>query len=110
MISALLSSLVFGLCHFGNLIEQPAAATVMQVYFAFSIGLCFCGIYLFSGTLLIPILLHGIVDVGTFLLVTNGLETSSSFNWMYMGLSSLILVEGLVMVIIYQVRKNKEAA
>ena len=104
LIAALLSSCAFGLVHFGNLIEQSLIGTVMQVYFAFATGLCFCGIYLFSGTLLVPILLHGIVDTGSFLLVENADATAASFDWIKMGLSTLILVIGLVLLIIYEKR------
>ena len=102
LVSALLSSCVFGLTHFENLIEQSLIGTVMQVYFTFAMGLCFCGIYLFSGTLLIPILLHGIVDTGSFLLLVNRDAAAVSFDWMKMGLSTLILIIGLVLLIIYE--------
>lgn len=102
LVSALLSSCVFGLIHFENLIEQSFIGTVMQVYFAFAIGLCLCGIYLFSGTLLIPVLLHGIVDAGVFLLAVNSNATAASFNWIHMALSTAILVIGLVILIIYE--------
>ena len=99
LVSALLSSCVFGLIHFENLIEQSFIGTVMQVYFAFAIGLCFCGVYLFSGTLLIPILLHGIVDTGVFLLAVNNNATATSFNWVHMALSTAILIIGLVYLV-----------
>ena len=102
LISALLSSCVFGLTHFENLIEQSLIGTVMQVYFTFAMGLYFCGIYLFSGTLLIPILLHGIVDTGSFLLVVNNDATAVSLDWIKMGMSTLILIIGLVLLIIYE--------
>ena len=102
LVSALVSSCVFGLIHFENLIEQTFIGTVMQVYFAFAIGLCFCGIYLFSGTLLIPILLHGIVDTGVFLLVVNENGAATSLNWTNIGLSTAILIIGLVLMIIYE--------
>lgn len=102
LVSALVSSCVFGLVHFENLIEQTFISTVMQVYFAFATGLCFCGIYLFSRTLLIPILLHGIVDTGVFLLIVNDNETAVSLDWMKMGLSTAILIIGLVLMIIYE--------
>ena len=102
LVSALVSSCVFGLVHFENLLEQTFIGTVMQVYFAFAIGLCFCGIYLFSGTLLIPILLHGTVDTGVFLLVVNDNAIAVSFDWMKMGLSTVILIIGLVLMIIYE--------
>ena len=102
LVSALLSSCVFGLTHFENLIEQSLIGTVMQVYYAFGMGLCFCGIYLFSGTLLIPILLHGIVDAGSFLLLVNRDAKATSFNWVTVGLSTLDLVVGLVLLIIYE--------
>ena len=102
LVSALLSSCVFGLIHFENLFEQSFIGTTMQVYFAFAIGLCFCGIYLFSGTLLIPILLHGIVDTGVFMLAVNNNATATSFNWVHMALSTAILIIGLVLLIIYE--------
>lgn len=101
LISALVSSCVFGLIHYENLLEQTFIGTTMQVYFAFGMGLYFCGVYLFAGTLLIPILLHGIVDAGVFLLVSNDTVTATSFNWFYMGLSTAILIIGLILLIVY---------
>ena len=102
LISALLSSCSFGLVHLVNALDQSWIGTITQVYFAFATGMCFCGIYLFSGTLWIPVLLHGITDASTFLLVVNENATAASFDWIKLGLATLNLFIGLVLLIIYE--------
>ena len=108
ILATIISSVAFAMIHFFNLFEQTLIGTIMQVYFALAIGVCYVGIYMLSGTLLIPVLLHGIVDAGVFLLVTDNNAVANSVNWIQMGLSTLILVEGIVLVIIFQKKKDKE--
>lgn len=107
--AALLSSGVFALCHFVNLTSQPMAATAVQVYYAFAAGMCFCGIYLFSRTLIIPILLHCIVDVCHFLPVMDKMTTNEgAVNLMGIAFTTILLIEGLVLVLIHQRNLNKQ--
>jgi len=98
--AALISSLAFGLAHLQNVSAQPASETVQQVCFAFANGMCFCGIYRISGTLLIPILLHGITDFGFFLPAADSLVQAASCSRVYMGLTALILAEGIALLIL----------
>ncbi|MBQ4386896.1 MAG: CPBP family intramembrane metalloprotease [Prevotella sp.] len=110
--AALLSSGVFALCHFVNLTSQPMAATAVQVYYAFAAGMCFCGIYLFSRTLVIPILLHCIVDVCHFLPIMDRTTTNEgAVNLLYIGFTTFLLIEGLALVLIHQrmMRKRNQS-
>ena len=81
----------------------------MQVYYAFAAGLCFCGIYLFSRTLIIPILLHCIVDMCHFLPVMDKMTTNEgAVNLMGIAFTTILLIEGLVLVLIHQRNLNKQ--
>ena len=102
LISALLSSCSFGLVHLVNALDQSWIGTITQVYFAFATGMCFCGIYLFSGTLWIPVLLHAITDASTFLLIINENAAATSFDWIKLGLATLNLIIGFVLLIVYE--------
>jgi hypothetical protein len=63
-IAAGLSSVHFGLLHLGNVIwgGQSLAYTSGQVIEAASFGFLACGLMLFTGSIWVPILLHGLTD------------------------------------------------
>ena len=64
IISAVLSSLMFGLLHFINLFSEPEniSGVTSQVIFATSIGVFFCGLMLRTKNILIPCILHALVN------------------------------------------------
>ena len=93
---------------FFNLASQPFLATLGQVYFAIAAGMAFCGIYLISGTLIIPIILHVIVDICHTLLKNDVTATSNSFNWVLAIFSTVLLVEGIATMIYWQKRDSRK--
>lgn len=64
LISAILSSLMFGIIHFFNLLSQPEniIGITSQVFFATSIGVFFCGLMVRTENILIPIIIHALVN------------------------------------------------
>jgi membrane protease YdiL (CAAX protease family) len=64
--SAILSNLMFGLMHFINIFSQPenVVGILSQVFFATSIGVFFCGLMVRTEHILIPILIHALVNFG----------------------------------------------
>ena len=64
LISAVLASLAFGLVHFINLFSQPEniAGIISQVFFATSIGVFFCGLMVRTENILIPCIIHALVN------------------------------------------------
>ena len=56
--AAALSSLVFALCHYMNLVYTPFLETTVQVYNAFCLGLLFCAVYLRCKNLWVCVSLH----------------------------------------------------
>ena len=66
LISAVLSSFIFGLVHYVNLIGDPDnfAGITNQVFFATSIGVFFCGIMVRTENILVPVILHTLVNFG----------------------------------------------
>jgi membrane protease YdiL (CAAX protease family) len=63
-LAALLSSVNFGLLHFQNIIwgGQSAAYTITQVINAAGFGFLAVALMIYSGTIWIPILMHGLCD------------------------------------------------
>jgi len=64
----LISSAVFGLVHLGNITGGASVAnSCLQVISAFCMGLLFCSIYMRSGSIILPMVLHGTHDFIAFL-------------------------------------------
>lgn len=61
---ALFSSMMFGMVHFLNLFSQPEnlIGIISQVFFATSIGVFFCGLMVRTENILIPCVLHSLVN------------------------------------------------
>ena len=64
IVSAVLSSLMFGLMHFINLLSQPEnlVGITSQVFFATSIGVFFCGLMIRTENILIPCIVHALIN------------------------------------------------
>lgn len=64
ILAVILSSLIFGGCHLFNLISRPhmVVSTITQVIYASIIGAYFAVVYIKSGNILSPIILHTIFD------------------------------------------------
>lgn len=64
LISAVLSSFMFGLVHFINLFSQPenVVGIISQVFFATAIGVFFCGLMVRTENILIPCIIHALVN------------------------------------------------
>jgi len=64
LISAVISSFIFGTIHFINLFSQPnnLGGITSQVFFALSIGVFFSGLMLRTQNIFIPALIHGLVN------------------------------------------------
>ena len=64
LISAIFSSLLFGLIHYVNLFSQPEnfIGITSQVFFATSIGVFFCGLLVRTENILIPIAIHALIN------------------------------------------------
>ena len=64
LLSTVLSSLMFGIVHFINLFSQPEniIGITSQVFFATSIGVFFCGLMVRTENILIPCIVHALVN------------------------------------------------
>ena len=63
-VAAIVSSIHFGILHLGNAIwgGQSLSYTLAQVLGASAIGFLFVGLMLFTGSIWVPIFLHGLID------------------------------------------------
>jgi len=65
MNAVIISSVIFGLAHLANLTHTGALPVVAQVIFASAMGIFFAALYLRTKTLIIPIIVHGFVNLTT---------------------------------------------
>jgi uncharacterized protein len=74
----LISSLLFSALHVPNLVfGQPASLMPIQVVLTFIMGSCFYIMRRMSGTLILPMILHGLWDSSLFLNVAAGSQPSA---------------------------------
>lgn len=114
-LSAILSSLVFGIMHLMNLIWFPSLiiSTICQVVYAAFVGFLFCVIYYRSKNLISCMLLHGIFDFTAYFwaafsdnlfqqtLDSNSVDISIGNGALLILLSSTFVISGM-----FQLRKE----
>ena len=100
--SALISSVLFGIAHFGNIIEHPnnLGAITGQVIYATFIGVGFAAVYLQTRSLLPLILIHFAIDFVSFLTKSpNTLETKTFVDTLPSILICLpLLIYGIILL------------
>jgi membrane protease YdiL (CAAX protease family) len=98
--SLILSSLLFGLYHLSNLHVQPLEGTIAQVFQAMGLGMILGAVYLKTGNLLAPILVHFCWDF--FVTLVNGISFSSGspVDWgVTIVISGLLCILGVVILL-----------
>lgn len=82
--SVIISSLLFGLAHYFNLIKEPGNfwGITTQVIFAFAIGFLFCGLLLRTGNIIPIAIIHMFINFtfGHSLVLEKRLNGNESFN------------------------------
>ena len=95
-IAAVLSSIHFGLLHLGNVVwgGQSFEYTAGQAVNAAAFGYLACGLMVFTGTIWMPILLHGISDFPMQMqsAVQYKHQVTGGFDWMGTMLNFLVYV------------------
>jgi uncharacterized protein len=90
LLSAILSSLMFGLVHFTNLLSQPENlfGITSQVFFASAIGVFFCGLMVRTENILIPCMIHalinfsfGVSELNQAIEEVSQIEETTGINW-----------------------------
>ena len=114
-LSAIFSSLIFGIMHLTNLIWSPSLiiSTICQVIYATFVGFLFCVIYYRSKNLISCMLLHGIFDFTAYFwfsfsdklfqqtIDSNSVDISMGNGVLLILLSSTFVISG-----IFQLRKE----
>ena len=94
LLSALLSSMLFGLIHYINLFSNPdnIIGISSQVFLAFAMGVYFCGLFLRTNNIIIPAVIHGMVNFafGAEVLTNNIKNSSAEINENVINWSSII--------------------
>ncbi len=106
-LAVFVTSLLFGIMHGVNITNQPLGQTLVQMLFAASLGLLLAVLYLRSGTIILPMLAHGLWDFNAVLLSGNisqsGTVTSSEVA------SQFVLYVIFFLLTAFYLRKKKLA-
>lgn len=109
----LISSAIFGVVHLANISGGASVAnSCLQVLSAFCMGLLFCAIYMRSGSIILPMILHGAHDFIAFLdvsavtadgIMTQQINAQSLFIDIFLEVAYVALT-------IYLMRPSKRAS
>ena len=106
-VAVLLSSAVFGIVHFVNLVNQSFADTVLQVLFAFCGGVFFAAIYARCKTVWPGVLLHGLENFAHY--AGNTLTPFKIVNENWLAIFMIVYAVALICFGLFLIRKKKMA-
>lgn len=92
--AVVLSSALFGLMHYFNLLEQSFGITTVQVLSAFSMGMFFAVVYLYTGQLWLPMLMHFLLDWTSFTMSGSSVMTgaATSMDWITLVVEMVVFI------------------
>lgn len=92
--AVLLSSALFGLMHYFNLIGQSFDITTVQVLSAFSMGMFFAVVYLYTGQLWISMIMHFLIDWTSFMVSGTSVMVgkTSAMDWITLIVEMLVFI------------------
>jgi len=103
----ILSALLFGLIHLPNaLIGLPLGGAAIQVVFAAMMGAGFYVIRRTSGSLLIPMIIHGLWDFASFSRSASGAEASSMQPFVQFSSYGIAIISSVVLIWAMRGRKT----
>lgn len=109
--SALLSSLIFGLIHLDNTLYggQNLAYTLYQVIYAAAMGFLFAAVYVKTKSIIVPIILHALIDWSDLFFNLSGEPDMSGANWLPISVTLTLTVLYIASdIIIYRSVKNEK--
>lgn len=116
--SVVVTSILFGAVHLGNLVYGNILDTIFQVFYATTLGLVFGAAYLRTKNLWACIFIHGIIDVSSAVYTINYapgeevVDMGSGKGLMGSGIGFLLVLAAnllSVVVFLYELRKEKRA-
>ena len=105
--AVLLSSAVFGVVHFVNLVNQSFVDTVLQVLFAFGGGVFFAAVYARCKTVWVGVVLHGLTNFADY--AAKVLTPSKIVNENLITILMTVYTVALLCVGLFLIRKKKMA-
>ena len=102
----IVSALLFGLAHLGNVGAAPLDATIFQVFYASAIGILFGAVYLRTGNLWVLIFCHALNDIIVAAFTTNGL-VADALVWNASNIATAIISIIVIILGFYYVRSSK---
>lgn len=93
-IAVVLSSALFGLMHYFNLLGQSFSMTTVQVLSAFSMGMFFAVVYLYTGQLWIAMLMHFLLDWTSFTVSGTSVMTGAAgtMDWFTLAVEMILFI------------------
>lgn len=95
IISIILSSLIFGSMHAINLMHQPLLFTVAQMIQTFGLGMLLAAVYIKSGSIIFPMLIHFSLDSMVILIV--------GYSKAMMGVQHVSILSTGIMLFLYTI-------
>ena len=92
--AVVLSSALFGLIHYFNLMYQGFGITTVQVLSAFSMGMFFAVVYLYTGQLWITMLMHFLIDWTSFTVSGTSVMVGSAtaMDWVTLLIQMIVFI------------------
>lgn len=92
--ASLISSGLFGLMHYSNMVEQNFAMTTVQVLNAFGLGLFFTMVYLYTGQLWLTMVMHFFVDWLSFTVSGSTIMAGnvSAMDWATLAIEAILFI------------------
>ncbi|HJA47041.1 MAG TPA: CPBP family intramembrane metalloprotease [Candidatus Limosilactobacillus excrementigallinarum] len=92
--AVVLSSALFALIHYFNLFGQSFSMTTVQVLSAFSLGLFYAVVYLYTGQLWIPMLMHFLLDWTSFTASNSTMMSGNAgaMDWLTLVLQMILFI------------------
>lgn len=102
MKSVVISGLCFGLMHIVNLLSADPVLTIIQLFYATSLGVFFGGVYARTRNLWGPVIVHTLIDIAEFIYVGEASLTT------YSMISAIVITVLYAALGLYFVRPSKQ--
>lgn len=101
------SAVLFGLAHLTNAFLQQWDTTLLQAVAAFTLGLFFAVVYVYTGQLWLTMLMHGLLDLSSFVVTGSALMKGSTSwqDWLVPGIM-LVVFGGITVWMMFGQRRQ----
>lgn len=106
----IVSALIFGIIHlFNGLLGAPLDVTIFQFFYSFAMAVLFGAVYLRTGNIWVPIILHSLTDICAFCCTSIAADGVITAGFTLDLVSIIIIIASIISIVlgIYYVRSSK---